>query len=288
MATSVLQAFQQFSRNLEITDLQASIVSTRQQNVRAAVEKRLSVLDSFLTGSYRRHTMIAPLRQADVDVFIVLDSSHFQQNGQAVLLERVRQALRETYPDTPRISPNGQAVTITFADFKVDVVPGFSRQGGGYLIPDSARLRWISTDPKKHVDIWADANKAHSGDLVPVMKMLKAWNRAHSGTLRSFHLEVLGLRIFDRVTISNYPSGARFFFDKSRTFEITAAADPAGYGGSVGGYLDSIPKIHAVLDRLETAYTRAREAERCDADGRTRAAVEKWQTIFGDYFPAYG
>ena len=288
MATSVLQAFREFGQNLEITDLQATTVSTRQQNVRAAVEKRLSVLDSFLTGSYRRHTMIAPLKEADVDVFVVLSSSHFERNGQAALLERVRQVLRETYPETPRISPNGQAVTISFTDFEVDVVPGFGRQGGGYLIPDSTKSRWIETDPKRHVDIWAEANKVHNGDLVPIMKMLKAWNRAHSATLRSFHLEVLVLQTFDRVTISDYPSGARFFFDKARTRELTTAPDPAGYGDAVGGYLDSITKIHAVVERLETAYTRAREAERFDGEGRTRAAVEKWQTIFGDYFPAYG
>lgn len=34
-----------------------------------------TTLDSFLSGSYRRSTMIAPLAQADVDIFVVLDSS---------------------------------------------------------------------------------------------------------------------------------------------------------------------------------------------------------------------
>ncbi|MBA3667719.1 MAG: hypothetical protein H0W65_08350 [Sphingomonas sp.] len=57
------------------------------------------------------------------------------------------------------IRPDGHAVTITFTDFKVDVVPGFYRTGGGYLIPDTGGPRWISTDPKRHVEIWSEANK---------------------------------------------------------------------------------------------------------------------------------
>jgi hypothetical protein len=33
------------------------------------VSSEMEVLDSFLTGSYRRSTMIAPLSQADIDIF---------------------------------------------------------------------------------------------------------------------------------------------------------------------------------------------------------------------------
>jgi hypothetical protein len=51
-------------------------------------------------------------------------------------------------------------VTITFADFTVDMVPAFA-------------TRW-----------WDD---------VPTVKMLKAWNRNAGRPLRSFHLEVLAM-----------------------------------------------------------------------------------------------
>jgi tRNA nucleotidyltransferase (CCA-adding enzyme) len=164
MATTIKQGFEQLKGNLEITDLQSETVSTRQQNVREAVEKELVVLDSFLTGSYRRNTMIAPLAEADIDIFVVLDASYFEQNGQAALLDKVKRVLKKTYPKTPDISRDGQAVTIAFSDFQVDVVPSFYRQGGGFLIPDSVMSRWISTDPKKHVQIWSDANQVHCGD----------------------------------------------------------------------------------------------------------------------------
>src|ERR1017187_3923177 len=93
MATTVKQAFQKLRQNLEISGLQGETVSTRQTNVRAVAEADLKVLDSFLTGSYARDTMIAPLAEADVDVFVVLESDYYyhyndgQNGGQAGLLD---------------------------------------------------------------------------------------------------------------------------------------------------------------------------------------------------------
>ena|ERR1700761_1178064 len=65
MANSVFQAFEILKADLEITDLQSETVSTRQQTVRDVVQAGLSTEDSFLAGSYRRNTMIAPLSEAD-------------------------------------------------------------------------------------------------------------------------------------------------------------------------------------------------------------------------------
>src|ERR1017187_6068999 len=114
MARTILQGFEQLKQNLEITDLQAETVSTRQQNVRAALDDGLNVLETFLTGSYRRNTMIAPLKEADVDIMAVMDPSYYQWDGQASLLDKVKRVLLKQYTSTPKISRDGQAVTITF------------------------------------------------------------------------------------------------------------------------------------------------------------------------------
>src|ERR1035438_3969749 len=216
MPTTIAQGFAKLQENLQITDLQEATVETRQTNVRDAVAKELTVLTSFVTGSYRRGTLIAPLSKADVDIFVILDPSYYSADGYANLIDRVKRVLKVTYPRTPEISRNGQAVTITFTDFKVDVVPAFYRQGGGYLIPDSVMKGWIATDPTKHVTIWNTANIAHFQQLVPVLRMIKQWNRAHSALLRSFHLETLILQILNNVKISDLPSAARYVFDKAR------------------------------------------------------------------------
>lgn len=294
MATTITLSFQQFKSNLQITNLQESIVSIRQQNVRKSVENELTVLDSFLTGSYKRNTMISPLKEADIDIFIVLDSKYFhnynngENGGQAGLLDLVKRRIKKTYTRTPDISRNGQAVTIRFEDFVVDVVPSFNRKGGGFLIPNSISQSWISTDPKKHLELFTNSNRIHNNDLVPLIKMIKCWNRNSGGLLRSFHLEVMVLQILENVTISNFPSGVRYFFDKARFYVTKENPDPAGYGGDVGNYLNTQEKIKNVSDKLELAYERAVKAENFESKGYTKDAVDMWLKIFGDYFPSYG
>ena len=101
-------------------------------------------------------------------------------------------------------------MTIRFSDFVVDVVIGFNRNGGGYIIANSVNNFWLETDPKKHVEIFSEANKAHSGNLVPLIKMIKSWNKAHGSFFRSFHLEVLALEALKGVIITDFPSGLGF------------------------------------------------------------------------------
>jgi hypothetical protein len=117
--------------------------------------------------------------------------------------------------------------------------------------------------------------------------MIKGWNKKHSKLFRSFHLEALMLKILTNVTITDFPSGARYFFDKARVQVRYWIPDPAGYKNNIGDYLSS-SDLDAIVSRLETAYSRACEAESLEAVGKTSQAFEKWRLIFDDYFPAYG
>jgi hypothetical protein len=287
MARTIAAAFAELRSNLEITDLQAEVVSTRQRRVREAVERRMSVFTSFLSGSYKRSTMIAPLAEADIDIFIVLDPTYFSEYTPASLLDRVRAVLLETYPKTPRVSRNGQAVTITFTDFTVDVVPGFNRKGGGYLIPDSHSGQWISTDPTVHDSKLAESNRLHQGDLIPLVKMIKGWNQTISGAFVGFCLELMTTDVLSGVTISSFPSGVRFVLDKGRERIKYKMIDPAGFGDQING-LAGVRTVADAVSRFTTAYNRAAKAELLAAGGRIEAAIDEWRKVFGNYFPAYG
>jgi hypothetical protein len=294
MATTITSAFTKLKENLEITGLQSETVSTRQKNVREVVQSDLQVLDSFLTGSYARNTMIAPLKEADIDIFFVLDPKYFfqyntgQNGGQAGLLDLVKRAVKKTYTVTPDISRNGQAVTIRFTDFVVDVVPGFNRKDSGYLIPNSISQSWIPTDPKRHVEIISASNKTHNGDLIPLIKMIKGWNKNNNKYFRSFHLEVLAYQIFEGVTISNYSSGMRWFFGKAKELIGKPNLDPAGYGGNIGNYINTTEKIQEAVSKFQLAHERALKGEEYATQGKMWEAFDMWRKIFGDYFPAYG
>jgi hypothetical protein len=95
--------FEQLRRNVALTGLQQS---TRQRNVRAAVADELVVRDDLLTGSYVRETLIGPLKQANVDIVVVLDGQ-YADRGPRNVLEMVRRVLLKTYPKTPQIAATG-------------------------------------------------------------------------------------------------------------------------------------------------------------------------------------
>lgn len=287
MATTIYEAFNQFRSNLEITSLQESTTSTRQQNVREAVEADFSVQESFLAGSYRRHTMIAPLSAADIDVFVVLHPKYHAPLGQRDLLSALMTTLKKKYPRTPKIKPDGQAVTITFTDFEVDVVPGFYQVGGGFLIPDAGLNRWIATDPKRHVEMWSIVNKGHNGMMVPLIKMMKCWNRQQGYPLRSFHLEVMVMHVLQGIVITDYPSGVRWAFDKMRGAIRARIADPAGYSDDIAPGLSPMDR-ERLARRLDAAFNTAMQAESNAQYGNVKTSMDFWRSLFGDFFPAYG
>jgi len=283
---TIVAGFSTLKSNLEITGLQKTTVSTRQSTVREAVAAGFDIHESFLAGSYARSTMISPLKESDVDIFLLLDSKYYQQYTPATLLDRLRTILKKTYPSTPQISRNGQAVTITFTDFKVDVVPAFYRTGGGYVIPDSIDGKWISTDPTVCHSNLTDSNKWHSGELIPVIKMIKGWNRCINDAFYGFYLELLTKQVLTNVTISDYPSAIRYIFDKGRDAVKKKITDPAGYGDQVGG-LKGVNNVEDAVSRFETAYNRAVKAENYAANGNIELAYAEWRKIFPNYFPAY-
>jgi len=286
MATTIKGGFAQLAANLEITPLQSTTTSTRQQNVRDAVAAGLTVLDSFLAGSYARSTMIGPLNEADIDIMVVLDASYFTQYTPATLLAKVREVLLQTYSTTPKISPNGQAVTISFTDFTVDVVPAFKRKGGGYLIPDSSTGAWIQTNPTTHSTTLTAHNAAHHGALVPLIKLIKGWNRTISNPFVGFYLELMSADMLYNVTISDFPSGVRYLLDKGREKIKLKQIDPAGYNGQVNGLRSGT--VADAVARFTLAHNRAVKAEAHAAANDIRLATDEWRKIFGDYYPAYG
>ena len=209
-------------------------------------------------------------------------------DGYTALLDRVRNVLKKSYTEATDISRNGQAVTIKFSEFSVDIVPGFKRQGGGYLIPDSRGKRLDPHRPEEargHLEHSKRRPQLRPGAADQDDQGLEQAARA---PFRSFHLETLILKIFSGVTISDFPSGARYFFDKARTAVGYVVDDLAGYGDNIGKYLLQADKLADVKGRLERAYTRAVEAEQFAARGNVSGAYEKWRMIFDTYFPAYG
>jgi hypothetical protein len=154
------------------------------------------------------------------------------------------------------------------------------------LIPNSLTGNWIETNPPAHEINTTAANIAHNGDIVPLIKMLRGWNRQINRTFSGFYLELMTIDILKNITITDFSSGARYVFDKGREKVKFKQRDPAGYGDEINPWSSAIT-VEEGVSRFETAYARAVRAEELAGLGKPEDAFGEWRKIFGDYFPAY-
>src|SRR5580700_5862025 len=139
---AVRQRFTQFHNNLSLTPKQFLDGMTKRNGVVNALNRRYygSTSDtdnSFLVGSWGKDTAMRPPR--DVDLYFLLPvavHTRFQAhlwNRQSALLQEVKGALAETYPDTD-MSGDGQVVVVRFGSYSVEVVPAFLLTNSRYWI----------------------------------------------------------------------------------------------------------------------------------------------------------
>ena len=78
-----------------------------------------------------------------------------------------------------------------FSEFRLDVVPAFKYTDGYDSVPDSVRRRWLRTESLGFATRITEVNAAMGSLFVPLVKMIKGWNREEGWPIRSFHLECL-------------------------------------------------------------------------------------------------
>lgn len=294
VAKTVESAFGEFKTNLEITNRQEGLVSTRRTGVVDALAKSLTLHPerSKLIGSYDRHTLTKYLSEGDVDVMVVL---HYGENkgydsadGTAKVLDRFKAILDPAYPSTT-IRRDRNCVTMAFSDFRLDVVPAFKNDGGYYRIPDSVRRNWLQTDPFTFAGLITKVNKQMDGDFIPLVKMIKAWNRQHDWPIRSFHLECLMYNRYKGYTKGyTYSSMVKTFFEALPALLQTAVYDPVR-GDRVDGYMDlgTPTRRSKAVAKARSAATQSAAAY-ADQDNYPITSIGQWKALMGDFFPSYG
>ena len=295
MATTIQQAFGEFLSNLEITDRQEALVSQRRRGTVAALARELTLHpeESKLIGSYDRHTLIRYLYEGDVDVMVIL---HYGENklwdnpaGTTGVLDRFKAILDSALPNTDK-RRDRNCISIKFSEFKLDVVPAFKRDGGYYVIPDSVRRAWIPTNPPGFAERITQVNRQMDGTLVPLIKMVKAWNRAVGWPIRSFHLECMMHAHFQTCAQRTpYPSMLCVFLGGLPRYLAGSCFDPVT-GDRVDTYLDNSAREsdrQIAIQKASSAALAAKEALG-DQDKYPSVAIDEWKRLMGEFFPAYG
>jgi hypothetical protein len=277
-------AFDGLKRQLEITDTELGLASSRHTLIREHIEKAWDLEDHFLTGSYGRHTKTKKLK--DVDIFIVINP----KGGQGGLLKgkgsaavgALRDVVATRWQD---IDTDEHVVTINYQGEDVasyEVAPVFPRAAGGYFMPNGDQ--WMATDPNEHARLVTENNAACDAKFVPFIKMIKGINREANDAIQpSFLLEVMGLDLVLE-PFGRYRDEIRFFLASAAERITDDWPDPAGLGPTVNRGMSRDKRLQ-LADVLKSWLAVAEEALLLENEGKERAAVDKWRKLLGWRMP---
>ena len=275
-------------------------------------------------GSFTRRTKIQPLD--DIDLLVVVSDRGIREavtrnvpivhrvkieNAKAPLarfaseegyvnsilvLNRVKTALGKLHHyKRAAVKRNYQAVSLSLTshDWTFDLVPAVpvkTPQGKVkyFLIPDGSG-QWMRTDPRKDADLVTKTNARQNQKLLPVIRMLKVWNRRTSKPrLASFLFEVYVLRSFSTVpAMESAPQAVAQFFRECPTLLNGPCPSPAGLGTDLDADL-SADKRGRVIAAMHVVAKISQEALRHEQKGEQAQAIACWRKVFGERFPAHG
>lgn len=175
--------FSKFLSNIEPSPTTVSYISSIQTNLREYLKKHKEYknihVDTFLSGSYAKHTAIRPVlgdKKCDVDIIVV--TSYKSDKKPKEVLEELKDALLENSNyDTALVQQH--SVGIDMSGISVDVVPVIADDEYNqiYYIGDVDSNEWSITDPKGHKEWSTAVNNDNNNEYKPLIKIFKWWRR---------------------------------------------------------------------------------------------------------------
>ncbi len=132
---------------------------------------------------------------------------HAEDTQPKNVLKIIRKILRNRYPRTI-LKEDSPCVVVKFADYYFEVVPtySFSDNADQFAVPNGNGTEWLLCFPNIPQKWLSESNHKNNAKFVPMIKILKQWNREKNIGLKSFHLELITGLVFDHVAdINNYP-----------------------------------------------------------------------------------
>ena len=256
------------------------------EQLRTDAESKDAHKDTFLTGSYARHTAINDIN--DVDVICVFDIDRSITEPE-VVLAWTQSVLARYYKETKR---QGRSVGAQGAKgVWLDIVPAtlMAADDGPLWIPDREAKEWVATHPKSQIKAAIDKNKATEGLYVQVVKVMKFWRdrlptescRLKSYILESFIHASIGSPSSHATAVVNALEGIERSYGFYRNTNMTPTIPDPGYP-SVNVAKHWQPKdFTEFMEQVKTAATTSRKA----LDSTDEAESRKlWRQVFGQKF----
>jgi len=295
---TVIKSFETMLSRLEPTSIQKGAIKTTRETIDSVLYNAPKVFlakgtqSSFLTGSYKRNTLIRPIK--DIDLYVTVHFS-FHADGKKpfLVLRQMARALRDRYKRTG-IRVDSPCVVVRFTGYNFEVVPAVYCEDDDerYMVPGPGAREWIDCYP--HVpDKWlTNSNYQNDKKFVRLIKILKQWNRHNKVGLKSFHIELLTGKVFDQISeIVSYPQAVYHWMyyvsDWIHYYDASFILEPEKLYTYVDDYLYRDPgKVRMVRRKLKIGLRRAETALDRWLDGKEIRAKRLWYPMFGDMFPS--
>lgn len=237
-------------------------------------------------GSYGRSTSIDG--SSDLDMLFVLPNELFKQydehegSGQSALLQDVRKALLDKYPDSD-IKADGQVVVFNHSNYVIEIVPCFLQSDGTYKHADTNDGgSWGVTDPNAEIKAIDDLDSTSGNILRCLCKMMRAWKNKNGVPIGGFLIDTLAFNFitekkeFHNIGYEMYSKLCRDFFDF-----LATQKDDQEYWLAPGSN-KRVYKNRNFTAKAKKAKNRCDDAINKDGNESVRLL---WKRVFGRQFP---
>ena len=172
--------FEDFLHNIEPSPTTKKYVSSIQTNLRDFLGNhenyKEKVIDTFLTGSYAKHTCIRPTKyDGKTDVDIVVVTNYTENDDSKVVLDELYKVCKEKYKN---VTKQSRSIGIEMDGTDIDVVPMLEDNiSSMYKIGNKKDGNWKKTNPKGHMEWCSNVNRINCNKFVRVVKIFKWWRK---------------------------------------------------------------------------------------------------------------
>ncbi len=296
--------FKEFLGNIEPGDKAVNYAKKAHEPLRKHLsqDKEFEVyfVDSFLYGSYRRHTAVGDIK--DVDIVILTNLSENDKPND--VLKKLKSALARYYknPENPEYQRRSIRINDPLPDsdteMTLDVIPAIivTDDESPLKVPDREVGKWMWSHPKGHIQHARGLNKDDFSDgrFVPLVKIVKWWwkyqcevnqSKVERPKPKGFWLECLTGENFDgnkKDYASHFVALLQNVYDKYKDeTDVPELCDPGLKNEKIKTGMTK-KEFSKFMEILKSSLDLAIDALNTEGDAESS---EKWQEVFGPKFP---
>lgn len=282
------EIFETLLQNLKVGD-ENKLILSRRDAITKALNKDFRSNDSssknrLMVGSYGRHTAIRNI--SDLDMLYILPSEirsdYSDENGPRRILTRVKNALKEHYPNTEiRVDQCVVRVQFTSKEFKFEVQPVFENDDRSFDYPDTLSRNWKNTKPRAKILATRTCNIRTSNRMRHLARMTRAWKNTNGVSMGGLLIDTLVHRFFSSTDSYDSASFGRYGFMVRDFFKYLSEEPEQSHYAALGS--GQRVMVHDIFQaKAKKAYARSLDA--IEHAGKAKAGKE-WRKIFGTSVP---